>query len=195
MIKRAALVFGSVALAATAPALYAHTYGAGGAGLGAGLAHPFLGIDHLLAMLAVGLWAAQQQGYARLTVPAAFVTAMTLGAAAGVSGLVVSGVEAGIAASVLVLGLLVAGRTRLPMPVGLALVASFAAFHGHAHGTELPPVASIAHYGLGMVLATVLLHGSGFLLGDRLQRLWGEAWVRAGGGAIATTGTLAWIVG
>lgn len=181
----------AVGLAIVAPA-QAHTFGASGAAFGAGLAHPFLGLDHLLVMFAVGLWAAQQQGRVRLAVPTMFVAAMGLGALAAVIGLVMPGVETGIAASVVVLGLLVAGRARLPMAVGLVLLAGFAVFHGHAHGTELPQAASIALYGLGMVLATMALHGTGFLFGDRLQRL-NEAWLRAGGGAIVATGALTWI--
>lgn len=184
----------STMLAAAAPA-HAHTFGASGAGFAAGLAHPFLGLDHLLAMLAVGLWAAQQQGRMRLAVPATFVAAMALGALAAVGGLGAYGIESGIAASVLVLGLLVAARARLPVPVGLALVAAFAVFHGHAHGAELPQAASVARYGLGVVLATVALHGSGWLLGDRLRERLGEAWLRAGGGMIAATGTWAWLAG
>lgn len=193
-IKRAAGLSGGLALAAVAPAAYAHTFGASGAAFGAGVAHPFLGIDHLLAMFAVGLWAAQQQGRARLAVPIMFVVAMGLGAVIGASGFGMPGVETGIAASVLVLGLLVAGRTRLPLRVGLALVAGFAAFHGHAHGTELPQAASAALYGLGMMLATVALHGAGFASADRLRRV-SEAWLRAGGGAIAAAGALAWLAG
>lgn len=184
----------AIGLAAAWPAC-AHTVGGAGTGFGAGLAHPFLGLDHLLALLAVGLWAGQQRGRARLAVPAAFVAVMAGGALAAVAGLSLPGVEPGLAASVLVLGLLVASRTRLPLPAGLALVAGFAALHGHAHGTELAPAGPVALWLLVLALATGLLHGAGFLLGEALRRLSGEAWLRAGGGVIAATGAPAWLAG
>jgi len=104
-----------------------------------GFAHPLSGWDHLLVMIAVGLWAAQLGGHARWLVPAAFAGVMALGAALGEEGVTFPGIEQGIAASVLVLGLLIAAAVRLPVTAGAALVGVFAIFHGLAHGAEMPP--------------------------------------------------------
>ena len=131
----------------------------------AGLAHPLTGVDHILAMVAVGLWAAQLGGRARWLVPAAFVTVMALGGALGRAGVNVPSVEQGIAASVLVLGLLIAAAVRLPVAAGMALVGVFAVFHGFAHGAEMPVTAGGLIYGAGLVAATVLLHVAGIGLG------------------------------
>jgi urease accessory protein len=135
-----------------------------------GLAHPFSGTDHLLAMLAVGLWAAQLGGRARWLVPSAFVGVMTLGAALGHAGLAFSGLEQGIAASVLVLGLLIARSVKLPVTAGMMLVGIFALFHGLAHGTEMPATAGGLSYGAGFVVATALLHVTGLALGTLAAR-------------------------
>lgn len=132
----------------------------------AGAAHPLSGLDHLLAMVAVGLWAAQLGGRARWLVPAAFVGVMALGGALGQSGVVVvPGVEQGIAASVLVLGLLIAAAVRLPVAAGMALVGGFAVFHGFGHGAEMPATAGGLGYGAGFVAATAALHAAGLGLG------------------------------
>lgn len=153
-------------------------------GLFAGLAHPFLGIDHLLAMLAVGFWAAQTGGRALWAVPLTFMTTLAAGAWLGVSGVPLPAVEAGIAASVLALGLLVAFAIRLPLAVGMALTSVFALFHGHAHGTELPAMVAPLSYGAGFLLATAALHGSGLLaalaLNERRLRLAGACVALAG---------------
>jgi urease accessory protein len=130
-----------------------------------GFAHPLSGWDHLLAMIAVGLWAAQLGGRARWLVPAAFLGVMTLGATLGRTGLIFPGVEQGIAASVLVLGLLIAAAVRLPVVAGMALVGVFAIFHGFAHGAEMPATAGGLLYGAGFVVATALLHAIGVSLG------------------------------
>lgn len=116
----------------------AHTFGASGGGLVEGFVHPFGGPDHLLAMLAVGLWAAQLGGRARRAVPAAFVAMMAAGGVLALGGVALPGVEQGVAVSVLVLGLLIAAATRVPVPFGMLLVGVFALFHGHAHGGEMP---------------------------------------------------------
>lgn len=125
------------------------------ASFAAGLAHPLLGFDHLLAMVAVGLWAARIGGHARWLVPSAFVAAMALGAL-----LPLPMVEPGILASVLILGLLTFWAPRLPLWTPAAIVAVFALAHGHAHGSEVPGVAAA----LGFLLATAALHGVGLLL-------------------------------
>ncbi|MFA6287242.1 MAG: HupE/UreJ family protein [Opitutaceae bacterium] len=135
-----------------------------------GFVHPLGGWDHLLAMIAVGLWAAQLGGRARWLVPAAFVSVMTLGAVLGHGGLQIAGTEQGIAASVLVLGLLVATAARLPAAASMAIVGVFALFHGLAHGAEMPATSAGLSYGLGFVLATSLLHAAGLGLGQLTAR-------------------------
>src|SRR3546814_827787 len=124
-------------LAAACPAL-AHTYGVYGGGFGAGFSHPLGGLDHVLAMVAVGVWAAQIGGRAMWLVPAAFVAAMIGGGLVGMAGVPLPMVELGIVASVVLLGALIALQSRLPLPLSMALVALFALFHGHAHGLEAP---------------------------------------------------------
>jgi urease accessory protein len=175
-----ALILGSFA-----PAL-AHAPGTGEAGLGAGFAHPILGLDHVLAMVAVGLWASQLGGRALWLVPASFVALM----AAGVGLAMVAAlpaVELGIMGSLVVLGALVAFAARLPVAVGALIVGVFAVFHGHAHGAEMP-LASLP-YGVGFIAATAMLHGIGIAAG--LYSRGTAGWlVRAGGAAVAATGLL-----
>jgi urease accessory protein len=181
-----------IALAATAlilgsyGAAFAHAPGAGEAGLAAGFAHPLFGLDHVLAMVAVGLWASQLGGRAVWLVPASFVGVMALGAALGAVG-TLPAVELGIVGSLLVLGALVATATRLPAATGAALVAVFALFHGHAHGAEMPEGAA-ALFAVGFIAATALLHGIGLAAGLYLQRAASGWLVRAGGAAVAATG-------
>jgi urease accessory protein len=143
------------------PVAEAHTLGADGAGLFAGLTHPFIGIDHLLAMIAVGIWAGQLGGKAVWRVPLAFLCAMVLGSSLGLLGLSLPMLEPVIASSVLVLGLIIAGSVQLSMLAVTGVVGFFALFHGVAHGLELPHTASPILYGIGFVLATSLLHGLG----------------------------------
>lgn len=172
-----------VSLALVAGSASAHTGDHAAAGFASGLAHPFFGLDHLFAMFAVGLWAAQQGGRARWTIPLAFVAAMGLGGGLAWAGGALPGVEATIAASVLVLGLLVATRRAWALPAGVALVGAFALFHGFAHGTEMPQAASPLGYTLGFVLGTVVLHGAGMA-----ASLFGRQAVRLAGAAIAAAG-------
>jgi urease accessory protein len=176
--------------AATASGAAAHTFGAQGAGFAQGFAHPFGGIDHLLAMVAVGLWAAQRGGRALWAVPAAFVAMMALGGIAGALGLTLPLVELGIAVSLVVLGLAVTLSIRLPVAASALLVGLFALFHGHAHGSELPETASALAYGIGFVAATASLHGIGIATGVLLKRDAGRLLVRLGGAGIAATGLL-----
>lgn len=166
----------SATLALAAGTASAHTGDHAVVGFASGFAHPFLGLDHLLAMLAVGLWAAQQGGRALWAVPAAFVGAMVGGGALVALDVAVPHVESAITLSVLVLGLLVATRRQWAASVAMALAAGFAMFHGYAHGTEMPQAASPALYALGFVLATAALHGAGIaasVLGQRAMRLAG----------------------
>jgi urease accessory protein len=139
-------------------------------GLLAGLTHPLLGLDHLLAMFAVGLWAAQQSGAARWALPGAFVASMLLGGLLGFAGVQMPILEGAIAASVLAFGLLVAVAIRLPMAAALGLTALFALTHGVAHGLELPALANPWGYALGFVSATAALHASGYALARLLPQ-------------------------
>ncbi len=168
----------------------AHVGDHGNASFFAGFGHPLGGLDHLLAMLAVGLFAVRQSGSARYALPAGFVVAMLVGAGLSALGVTLPAVESGIALSVLVLGLLIAFLARLPMLLSLPLVAAFALFHGYAHHVEIGQ-ASLLTYVLGFALATALLHVAGFLIGrwmPETQR--GQRVQRAMGAGIATAGAL-----
>lgn len=179
---------GAAVLAAATPA-FAHTYGgAVGGGFAQGFLHPLGGLDHLLAMVAVGIWAAQLGGRALGFVPAAFVAAMVGGGIAGMAGFPLPMVEFGIAASVVLMGGLIALGSRLSLPLGMALVALFAVFHGHAHGLEAPVAATPLLYGFGFALATALLHGLGIGLALAAGRLATAPILRFAGGAIAASG-------
>jgi urease accessory protein len=158
-------------------------------GFSGGFAHPLFGWDHLLAMTAVGLWSAQLGGRARWFVPGAFVGVMALAAVFGHYFGTIPGTEQGIAASILILGLLIASAARLPVAAGMAVVAGFAVFHGVAHGAEMPPTAGGLSYGVGFVLATALLHAAGLGLGAALKSR--PAISRIAGGAAAVVGGLA----
>jgi urease accessory protein len=163
----------------------AHTGVHAGSGLAGGLAHPFMGLDHLLAMLAVGAWAAQQGGRALWAVPSAFVGAMLLGGAYAYAGGVLPQVETVIALSVLALGLLISTRRRWSLPAGMAIAATFAVFHGHAHAAEMPQFAAPLLYAAGFAAATAVLHGAGIVGG-----LVGRQWLHLVGAAIATSGLM-----
>jgi urease accessory protein len=134
-------------------------------GFGDGFFHPLTGWDHLLAIIAVGLWAAQHRGRALWLIPSSFVGVMLLGGILGVAGVSVLGADLAIAISVLVLGGLVATMTRFKPSLSMAVVGLFALFHGYAHGHEMPAVASALPFSLGFVLATALLHGAGLAAG------------------------------
>lgn len=155
-----------------------------------GIMHPLGGADHLLAMLAVGLYAARQPGRQRWALPASFVLAMLAGAGLGALGIMLPAVEAGVAASVLVLGLLIAFAARLPVAAALPLVAAFALFHGHAHHAEMGD-GTLVTYAAGFALATASLHVAGYLIGRWLpQSLWAQRLQRAAGALIAGAGAV-----
>ena len=179
----------SAALAASVsmPAL-AHPGLHHAAGFSSGFAHPLAGWDHLLAMLAVGLWASQQRPATAIALPLAFPLIMLLGAIAAFAGDVLPGAETGIAASVLVLGLLVAFAVKMPAWGGLPVIGLFAAAHGYAHGLEMPAGDSFASYGLGFVVATVLLHLAGLATGRFIQEHSAGVVLRALGAAIGAGG-------
>jgi urease accessory protein len=178
-----------VLLASASPA-FAHT-GHGASGFVHGFAHPLSGADHVLAMVAVGLYAAMLDGRALWLIPAAFVGAMAIGGVVGMAGYTVAYAEIGIAASVIVLGLAVALRISLPAVAAMALAGLFAVFHGHAHGAEMPQSVSGYEYAAGFLLATALLHAIGIALGlaaGRLAERGGWRVAQAAGAAIAVAG-------
>jgi urease accessory protein len=185
--KYSLALFGLLAYVTILPVAQAHTFGSQGAGLMAGLTHPFVGLDHLLAMIAVGIWAGQLGGRAVWLIPLTFVSVMAAAASLASFGLLLPLIEPAIACSVLVLGLLIAGSVRLPTSLGALLVGLFAVFHGYAHGLELPQAASPILYGAGFVLATALLHGRGIgfarksLQHKMLQRIAGYSLIAASG--------------
>lgn len=169
MNKRSMLL---IALGALLPSLaYAHAGNGEAGGFLLGLAHPFSGLDHACAMLAVGLWAAQTGGRSVWGVPLTFVGVMTLGGALPLLDISLPFVEQGIVLSVLLLGVLIAAAIRLPLWLSCSMVGSFALWHGHAHGAEMPAAASAMAYASGFVLATTLLHAFGIAFGLGMRRL------------------------
>jgi urease accessory protein len=175
-------------LALTAPAL-AHTgVGAHSHGFAAGFLHPLMGLDHLLAMLGVGVWAAQLGKRGTWLVPAAFVAVMIAGAGLALAGAPLPMVEFGIAGSVLMIGALIAFGTRMPVGLAMGLVGLFALFHGHAHGTELPGFAHPAVYGAGFAAATALLHVAGMGIALAVRQRAAKLPFRVAGAAVAAVG-------
>lgn len=153
-----------------------------------GLTHPTSGLDHVCAMLAVGLWAAQTGGRSIWAVPLTFVGVMALGGALSMLGIGLPFVERGILLSVLLLGVLIAASVRLPLWLGSGMVGLFALWHGHAHGAEMPALASGIGYALGFMMATALLHVIGIAFGLGMQRRAREHVIRAAGASIALCG-------
>ena len=154
----------ALAFALLPTAAFAHP-GHDAHGLVQGFAHPFGGFDHLIAMIAVGLYAWQLGGRALWLVPTTFVAVMAAAGTLGIAGMPLPGVEIGIAASVIVLGAIVILRVKMPVAIAAALVGVFAVFHGHAHGTEMPLDASGVAFAAGFLAATALLHVAGIALG------------------------------
>jgi urease accessory protein len=179
------------AVLALAPlAALAHEEKGQAAGFLAGLAHPVSGLDHVLAMVAVGLWGAVLGAPAIWVLPVAFPLVMALGGLLGLIGIPLPGVEIGIAVSAIVLGAMVAFEIRPPIAVAAAIVAFFAVFHGHAHGRELPEGASALLYSVGFVVATGLLHAAGILLGVAHRWSTGRQALRAAGAGVALAGMI-----
>lgn len=170
--------------------LAAHTTGGTIGGLGSGLGHPFIGIDHLLAMLAVGIWAYQLGGSSVWQVPLVFVLTLLVGASVGLVGPGLPFIEPLIAASVMVLGLLIAMRSRVTPVLASMLVALFALFHGYAHGIEMPLAVSPLTYVAGFSLATIGLHVLGVMLAYVIHRTTHTMLMRVGGFGLASTGLL-----
>ncbi|QFT94447.1 HupE / UreJ protein [Roseovarius sp. THAF9] len=175
------------ALLAAGPA-FAHLDPGAHGSFAAGLSHPVLGADHILAMVAVGLWAASLGGRAFAALPVGFVGAMTLGFLVSLGGLALPMVEPMILVSVLVLGVLVATAARLPLSAAVAITAALGLFHGHAHGAEIG--GATAHsYLAGFVTATAALHALGAAAGWALGRLGGALVARGAGVAVALGGS------
>lgn len=185
----------AAAIAVALPgAAWAHTFGAHDAGFAHGFLHPVGGWDHLLAMVAVGLWAAQRGGAALWALPLAFVGTMVAGGALALAGIELPQVETGILLSVVVLGGLIAAQARLPLAASVGLVALFAVFHGHAHGAEMPEAAAPALYALGFVVATALLHAAGLAAALGVLRTLRDrvgAWTLRGSGVAVGLGGVA----
>lgn len=178
------------AFALATPLAQAHEGAGLAGGFMSGFAHPLLGWDHVVAMLAVGLWGAFLGAPALWLLPVVFPLVMAAGGALGVLGVPLPAVEVGIAVSAIALGGVVAGALRPPLWVAALLVALFAIFHGHAHGTELPQAASPLAYSLGFVVATGLLHLTGIALGLLTRWPAGRIAVRGMGAGIALLGVL-----
>jgi urease accessory protein len=171
-MKRVLMLAGAFALG-TGPA-FAHVDPLAHGSLMAGLSHPLFGIDHVLAMVAVGLWAALLGGRSLWLVPAGFVAAMTASFALALAGIPLPFLEPVILASVIIIGLLVATALRVPAAAGLALVGFFAIFHGSAHGAELGAAGALA-FGTGFAIATAFLHLTGLAAGAGLSRALGNS--------------------
>lgn len=189
--SRLAFLIGSLTLLA-GPAL-AHT-GQGVGGLCAGIMHPLNGLDHVVAMVAVGLWGGILGKPALWQLPVAFPVIMAVAGAFGAVGVPLPGVEVGIALSGIVLGAMVLFAVKMPVGTAMMIVGVFAIFHGHAHGAELPTSVNPMAYALGFVLATGTLHLSGIAVGALGHWSAGRVVVRASGAAISVAGA-AFLVG
>jgi urease accessory protein len=181
------LIVPVVVLALSQPA-FAHSQVGVAGGLVSGFLHPMTGIDHLIAMVAVGIWGAQLGAPAIWVLPITFPLVMALGGVLGVLGIPLPIPEVMIALSAVVLGLAVAVRWRAPFTLAAVVVGVFAIFHGHAHGAELPSAANPLAYGVGFVVATGLLHLCGITIGILSRWPAGERLIQGLGAAIAALG-------
>jgi len=177
-----------LAVALLAAPAWAHEQQGQAVGFVTGLLHPVSGLDHVLAMVAVGLWGAQLGAPAIWLLPITFPLVMAMGAMLGFLGVPVPGIEYGVAASGILLGAMVMLEVRPPLAGAALLVGFFAIFHGHAHGTELPPGQSALLYSMGFVIMTGCLHAAGIGIGAAHRWRWGRALLRAAGAMVATGG-------
>ncbi len=178
-----------IVLALAAPSsAWAHVQAEEGGGFASGFYHPISGWDHVLAMVAVGVWGAQLGAPAVWLLPVTFPMVMALGGMMGLLGISLPGVEIGIALSALVLGAMVLAEKRPPLWVAAVIVGVFAIFHGHAHGTELPAGESGLLFSMGFVVATGCLHGVGISIGLVHRWAWGKIILRVAGGMVAMGG-------
>lgn len=186
-MRRLAAIAAALALVPTAASAHSglgHVHG-----FVQGFAHPLGGIDHVLAMVTVGVLAWQLGGRALRPLPATFVLVMAAGGALGMAGVELPSVEFGIAASLVVLGAIVALEVKAPLALAMGVVGTFAVFHGHAHGIEMPPDALGAAYAAGFLLATALLHAGGIALGiGRIGESFGRYAFRFGGALVTLAG-------
>lgn len=187
MIVRRLLPLVAVATTCLSAPGWAHE-GGSAAGLLSGLAHPVSGLDHVLAMVAVGIWGAQLGLPAIWLLPVAFPVTMAMGGMLALIGFQFPAVEVGIALSAILLGGVVAAEYRPPLGAAAALVAFFALFHGHAHGTELPAGQSGVLYSIGFVVSTGTLHGVGITIGLVHKWPWGRRLLRSAGLLVSVSG-------
>jgi urease accessory protein len=173
----------------SSPAI-AHITNASGAGFAGGFSHPFSGLDHILAMIAVGLWASQLGRPAYWVIPLTFPVVMVMGAILGMMDLPLPWVEIGIAGSVIILGAMVALALKPSLAVSVVLIGLFAMMHGHSHGTEMPQAASPVAYGAGFLIATVTLHAIGLVIGGTSRRPFARVGLRTAGATIAAIGVV-----
>lgn len=166
----------------------AHSEGGVVGGFISGFLHPLTGLDHIAAMVAVGIWGAFLGAPAMWLLPVIFPLVMAFGGALGILGIPLPGVEVAIALSGVVLGLMIVFTVRPPLWVAALLVGFFAIFHGYAHGVELPHAANAVTYAVGFVIATGMLHLAGISMGLMIRWPWGRIAVRACGGVIAAAG-------
>lgn len=166
----------------------AHSGEGGGSGFISGFTHPLFGLDHVTAMVAVGIWGAFLGRPAIWILPIAFPLMMAVGGVLGIAGIPIPAIETGIAVSSIVLGLLIVFAMKAPLWVATIIVGAFAIFHGHAHGTELPGAVNPLAYSVGFVISTGLLHLAGILFGEVIRFPKGDWILRAGGGVIALAG-------
>jgi urease accessory protein len=186
-MKRQILLFAALLLPTVA---YAHP-GHADAGMVSGFMHPFNGLDHLVAMLAVGVWAARNAGMKRWLTPAAFLVGMIAGGVLGLGGFLPSFLESAVIASTFAAALLVLLAVRLPLGLQVSVAAAFAVWHGIAHGAELPAATSPLGFAVGFLAATGVLLALGLALGRLLQRSERDRWLGAGLTALAAS--LFWI--
>ncbi len=182
------VLIASMALCLTPMPALAHLQDGALGGFQSGFTHPIVGFDHLLAMLAVGIWGAQMGGRSVWTLPVTFPLIMAAGGIVGISGFALPHVELGIALSVIVLGLAIAFAWKAQEWTALLLIATFAVFHGYAHGIELPQAVDPASYSIGFVVATGVIHVVGIGIGSLLARPWEGQLSRCLGGLIAVSG-------
>jgi urease accessory protein len=178
----------TVLLVLTASPAFAHVGAGATASFAAGVAHPLTGIDHIAAMIAVGLWAALKGGRALWVWPATFVGMMLIGGVLGMAGVPLPYVEPAILASVIALGILVMLAIDPPVWAGALVIGTFAVFHGHAHGTEVVETVSGAEYMAGFATATASLHALGIGFALLTNRLHARALVRIAGAACVLLG-------
>jgi urease accessory protein len=185
-VKR--VIFAVCVIVLCAPSAFGHPQKGEAVGFLTGFRHPISGLDHVLAMIAVGLWGAQLGAPAIWLLPVAFPLVMAMGGMLGLVGVPLPGVEYGIALSAILLGAAVMFEVRPPLALAAILVGFFAIFHGHAHGTELPQGQSALLYSMGFVIATGCLHACGIGIGTLHRWGWGQKFLRVAGAMVAAGG-------